>query len=83
MKVPWGADLSALKSLDFRIEKTPQVTLGADATSFDATGGVIVATARGTSRGGGEGAFSTAPTTGRCVARCRSTVRSPSSSPMR
>jgi hypothetical protein len=57
MKVPWGADLSALKSLDFRIEKTPQVTLGADATSFDATGGVIVATARGTSRGGGEGAF--------------------------
>lgn len=57
LKVPWGADLSALNSLDFRIEKSPQVALGADGTSFDATGGVIVATARGTSRGGGEGAF--------------------------
>jgi hypothetical protein len=57
LKVPWGADLSALKSLDFRIEKAPQVELGADATSFDATGGVILATARGASRGGGEGAF--------------------------
>jgi len=57
LKVPWGADLSTLTSLDFRIEKTPQVTLSADATSFDATGGVIVATARGTSRTGGNGAF--------------------------
>lgn len=57
LKVPWGADLSALKSLAFRIEKTPQVALAADASSFDATGGVVVATARGTARGGGEGVF--------------------------
>ena len=57
LKVPWGADLSTLTSLDFRIEKTPQVTLSADATSFDATGGAMVATARGTSRTGGNGAF--------------------------
>lgn len=57
LKIPWGADLSALSSLDFRIEKTPQVAVSADATSFDATGGVIVATARGTSRGGGDGVF--------------------------
>ena len=57
LRVPWGADLTALSSLDFHIEKTPQVTLAADATSFAATGGVIVATARGTARSGGDGAF--------------------------
>ncbi|HET8926807.1 MAG TPA: hypothetical protein VFN24_03155 [Microbacterium sp.] len=57
LRVPWGADLTALSSLDFRIEKTPQVTLAADATSFAATGGQIVATARGTARSGGDGAF--------------------------
>ena len=57
LRVPWGADLTALSSLDFRIEQTPQVSLAADATSFAATGGVIVATARGSARSGGEGAF--------------------------
>lgn len=57
LRVPWGADLSALSSLDFRIEQTPQVSLAADATSFAATGGVIVATARGTALSGGDGTF--------------------------
>lgn len=57
LKVPWGADLSALTSMDFRIEKTPQVALTADAASFGATGGVIVATARGTARSGDAGVY--------------------------
>ncbi len=57
LRVPWGADLSSLQGIDFRVEKTPQVTLAPDATSFAATGGVIVATARGASRAGGDGAF--------------------------
>jgi hypothetical protein len=57
LKVPWGADLSSLKSIDFRIEKSPQITLAPDAASFGATGGVIVATARGTARSGGSGVF--------------------------
>lgn len=57
LRVPWGADLTALSSLDFRVEKTPQVALAADATTFAATGGAIVATARGTARSGGDGTF--------------------------
>ncbi|MFT4220866.1 MAG: hypothetical protein QM611_10145 [Microbacterium sp.] len=57
LKVPWGADLASLTSLDFRIEQTPQVELAADAASFSATDGVIVATARGVARDGGEGEF--------------------------
>ncbi|MFT4230916.1 MAG: hypothetical protein QM602_11570 [Microbacterium sp.] len=57
LRVPWGADLTSLTSLDFRIEKTPQVVLAPDAASFAATGGVIVATARGAARAGGDDAF--------------------------
>jgi hypothetical protein len=57
LRVPWGADLTALSNLEFRVERSPQVTLSADATSFAATGGVIVATARGTTFSGGDGTF--------------------------
>lgn len=57
LKVPWGADLTELDSIAFRVEKTPRVVLSADATTFAATGGVIVATAKGPSRSGGDGSF--------------------------
>ena len=46
-----------LDGIAFRIEEHPVVALSEDAASFDATGGVIVATATGTTRGGESRAF--------------------------
>lgn len=57
LRVPWAADLSALDSIAFRIDERPALALSADASTFDATGGVVVATATGTPRGGGSGSF--------------------------
>lgn len=57
IRVPWAADLTSLDSVSFRIEKKPVLSLSADASGFDATGGTIVATATGTSRSGGTGSF--------------------------
>ena len=50
--VPWAADLASLENIAFRIEQHPTVTLSPDARSFDATGGVLVATAHGVTREG-------------------------------
>lgn len=55
--VPWAADLAELSGIAFRIEQYPVVALSADGRSFDATGGVLVATATGTTRDGTPGAF--------------------------
>ncbi|WP_194411163.1 hypothetical protein [Microbacterium cremeum] len=55
--VPWAADLASLERISFRIEQYPAVTLAADARSFDATGGVLVATAQGTTRDGAAASF--------------------------
>lgn len=57
LRIPWGADLIAVDSIAYRVERTPQVALSADAASFSATGGVVVATVKGPSRKGGEGEF--------------------------
>jgi hypothetical protein len=57
IRVPWAADLTSLDSIAFRIDERPVLALSADATTFDATGGVIVATATGPSRAGGTGSF--------------------------
>lgn len=57
IRVPWAADLTSLESIAFRIDERPSLVLSADASEFDATGGVIVATATGPSRGGGTGSF--------------------------
>lgn len=57
IRVPWAADLTSLDGIAFRIEQRPALALSADGSSFDATGGVIVATATGASRTGGTGAF--------------------------
>lgn len=51
--VPWPADLSSLERMTFRVERYPAVVLSADARSFDATGGALVATAHGQARDGG------------------------------
>jgi len=57
LRVPWAADLATLDSIAFRIERMPQLALSPDATAFDATGGVIVATATGTARDGATASF--------------------------
>jgi hypothetical protein len=57
IRVPWAADLTALESIAFRIDERPEVTLSPDGTGFDATGGVIVATATGPSRSGGTASY--------------------------
>ncbi|MCH6232243.1 hypothetical protein MK786_15930 [Microbacterium sp. CFH 31415] len=57
LRVPWAADLAALDSIAFRIDKRPAVSLHDNAAGFDATGGVIVATASGTTRGGESASF--------------------------
>ena len=54
--VPWQADLAELERIAFRIEQLPQVALSPTGSAFDATGGVIVATAHGTGRDGTAGA---------------------------
>jgi len=55
--VPWAADLAGLSGVAFRIEKYPVVVLSTDGRSFDATGGVLVATATGTTRDGATASF--------------------------
>lgn len=57
IRVPWAADLTSLTAIAFRIETSPTLALSADGRRFAATGGVLVATARGPSRSGGEGSF--------------------------
>ncbi|MFB8145192.1 hypothetical protein ACFC1W_00440 [Microbacterium sp. NPDC056003] len=57
LRVPWAADLAALDSIAFRIDERPVLSLHDDAAGFDATGGVIVATASGTTRGGETASF--------------------------
>lgn len=55
--VPWAADLASLERIAFRIEQYPAVAVSADARSFDATGGVLVATAHGVTRDGSTASF--------------------------
>ena len=57
IRVPWAADLATLTSIAFRVEQTPQLTLGPDLKTFGATGGVLVATATGSTREGDEASF--------------------------
>lgn len=57
IRVPWAADLTSLTGIAFRIDERPVLALAADGSGFDATGGVIVATATGASRAGGTGTF--------------------------
>lgn len=53
--VPWQADLATLERIAFRVERMPAVELSADGRGFDATGGVLVATAYGTTPAGDDG----------------------------
>jgi hypothetical protein len=55
--VPWAADLSALDAVAFRIDRLPSVMIAADGATFDATGGVLIATARGTALDGTAASF--------------------------
>jgi hypothetical protein len=55
--IPWAADLASLTRVAFRIEQYPVVSISADGATFDATGGVLVATVTGTTRDGSPGVF--------------------------
>ncbi len=57
IRVPWAADLTNADRIAFRIEKYPVASIAEDATTFAATGGVLVATVTGTSRAGGTASF--------------------------
>ncbi|QIG40223.1 hypothetical protein G5T42_12640 [Microbacterium sp. 4R-513] len=57
IRVPWAADLATLTSIAFRIERSPQLTLAPDLTSFSATDGILIATATGITRDGAEASF--------------------------
>lgn len=57
LRVPWAADLATLGSIAFRIDAPPVLAISADARSFAATGGIIVATATGTTRAGSTASF--------------------------
>jgi len=52
IRIPWAADLATLESISYRIERRPAVALAPADGSFAATGGVLVATARGTTHAG-------------------------------
>ncbi|MBW9093497.1 hypothetical protein JNB62_07375 [Microbacterium jejuense] len=55
--VPWAADLATLTGIAFRIERYPVIAVSPDRQSFDATGGILVATVTGTTRDGAPGTF--------------------------
>ncbi|MBD3942375.1 hypothetical protein IF188_11760 [Microbacterium sp. NEAU-LLC] len=55
--IPWAADLAELTGVAFRIEQRPTVAISPDSSSFDATGGVLVATVTGTTRDGATATF--------------------------
>jgi hypothetical protein len=57
IRVPWAADLAALSSIAYRVERLPTVALAEDAATFAATDGIVVATATGTTRDGATGTF--------------------------
>lgn len=57
IRVPWAADLGALTGIAFRIDTMPVVAFSADARTFAAAGGVVVATASGTTRDGATQSF--------------------------
>lgn len=57
IRVPWAADLGALTGIAFRVDTMPVVAFSADARTFAATGGVLVATATGTTRDGSTASF--------------------------
>lgn len=53
IRVPWGADFTALTGLVFQVERLPSVTFSPDQRAFTAAGGDLVAVATGTPRPGG------------------------------
>lgn len=57
IRIPWAADLAALDSLTYRMERSPAVALAPADGSFAATGGVLVVTATGTTHARAPGAF--------------------------
>lgn len=57
LRIPWAADLASMERVAFRVERMPQTAVAADARSFAATGGVLVATVTGATRSGQPGSF--------------------------
>jgi hypothetical protein len=57
LRVPWAADLATLDAIAFRVEASPVLVIAADARTFAATQGSVVATATGTTREGSTASF--------------------------
>lgn len=57
LRVPFAADLGSVTAITWRIDQRPTLALSADARSFAATGGVVVATATGTTPAGVPASF--------------------------
>lgn len=55
--VPWASDLRELRETAFTVERTPLVELDADAGTFAATGGALVARMTGVAHDGSEQTF--------------------------
>ncbi|MGV9768571.1 hypothetical protein ACWDR7_03670 [Microbacterium sp. NPDC003461] len=55
--VPWAADLRELERIAFTIERLPRASLDADAGTFQATGGALVAEASGVAHDGSAQSF--------------------------
>lgn len=53
LRVPWAADLRRADGFAYRVERSPQLRVGADGVTFVADGGVLVATVTGEARSGG------------------------------
>ncbi|QKJ19053.1 hypothetical protein [Microbacterium hominis] len=57
IRIPWAADLARVTSITYRIEAYPTLVLADDLSGFDATGGVLVATATGVDHDGADASF--------------------------
>lgn len=57
IRVPWAADLASLDGLAYRIDQRPAIALSPADGTFAATGGILVATAKGTTHAGSPGEF--------------------------
>lgn len=58
MTVPWPADLAEATEITYRADALPQPEIDLDAGTFQATGGVVVATVTGLHDDGSEGTYS-------------------------
>ncbi|MGP3536265.1 hypothetical protein ACTU3I_15820 [Microbacterium sp. RD1] len=57
LRIPWPADLATASGFRYRVERMPTVCVSADARTFVADGGVVIATVTGLTRAGAPASF--------------------------